>query len=363
MFSYEMSSQSGKLSVSAKKVRDSVPTRESSKVTMVQLGEQLCSDQSKTMHSPVETCASGLSSIKPKLRKPSCDDSTQVIFSKAEILHTDKCTLNGLSCGEVNFVKAPLSNQQVVNASDIELHLREIPHPSIAEVVRSRLAVGKKIKTNNCEQLQHLSEVKETPSHQIFQDHHQQSQDSDDPSESNSRNPLNELLTPSIKDLEEHSKQEGVHLEHNSDTGSDSDSDSSFSEYSVSDKRSCVPQYLFEDFLPHYLHRGENARKKHYWPFGESPEICIGSFCKLNGPDSLLEGRLFAEDLAFSQLKRILQVQTNLVENPHKQLLMYCYQSEGESPSLNSLVSKSTKPKVYIPSRSQSVGWAACKQY
>lgn len=322
MLSHEMSSQSGDYSASAKKDKGSIKTRESTKATMNILAEKGDSTPSHTLFSAVCNSASGFSEIKTKLRKPSTDESTLVISSTAEILNTNHGTLNGLSCTEVNFTKGAPSNQQVLNASEIDLHLAQGPHPLDASDMEPGMDEVKKQKRNETQEATDVSWLKHTEISPPKLRHLHEDKDSQDHSSGLNSTPPAKLKTPSQKNMEEHEQTD-------SSLESDSDSDSSFSEYSVSDRRSCLAQYLPDDYLPHFLHRGQNAKLKHYWTFGESPEICIGSFCKLKGPDNLLEGRLFAEDLAFLQLKNILNVQsslTNLEQSPDREL----YYSEGD---------------------------------
>lgn len=346
MLSHEMSSQSGDYSASAKKDKGSIKTRESTKATMNILAEKGDSTPSQTLFSAVCNSTSGFSEIKTKLRKPSTDESTLVISSTTEILNTNRGTLNGLSCTEVNFTKGAPSNQQVLNASEIDLHLAQEPHLLDASDMEPGMDEVKKQKRIETQEATDVCWLKQTHISQNKLRHLHDNEDSQDHSSDQNSTPPAKLKTPSQKNMDEHEQADS------SDSGadSDSDSDSSFSEYSVSDRRSCLPQYLPDDYLPHFLHRGQNAKLKHYWTFGESPEICIGSFCKLKGPDNLLEGRLFAEDLAFLQLKKILNVQsslTNLEQSPDREL----YHSEGdlsqrclpESPALAGTKSKATK--------------------
>lgn len=322
MLSHEMSSQSGDLSASAKKDKGSIKTRESTKATINILVENGESTPSNTLFSAVCNSASGFSEIKSKLRKPSTDESTQVITSTNDMLNTNHGTLNGLSCTEVNFTKGTPSNQQVVNASEIDIQLAQGPHQLDVSDMEPGMNELSKERPSDVRQVCWLKQAE--ISQPKLRHVHENENSEEDSSDRNSTPPA-KVKTPSPKNAEGQYQEDSS----NSSSGSDSDSDSSFSEYSVSDRRSCLAQYLPDDYLPHFLHRGQNARLKQYWTFGESPEVCIGSFCKLKGPDNLLEGRLFAEDLAFLQLKKILNVQSslsNLERYPDQEL----YQSEGE---------------------------------
>lgn len=350
MLSHEMSSQSGEYSASAKKEKGSIKTRESSQVTMNILGNTVDPLAQKNPFSAICASASGLSQMKARLRKPSADESSQLVSSTTEFLNGDPYTLNRISCVEVNFAKASASTQQVLNASEMELDVRGDMDPFQDRDFRAQL--HEPLRCHEEDMLQfsesYNNEKRLYSSIPVNREFHENEQ-----TESLLEQPkhiyMTKAETPSQNAVQDQPEMEI------SDSDSDSDSDSSFSEYSVSDHRSFLPQYSPDDYIPHFLHRGPNAKLRHYWPVGQRPEICIGSFYQLNGPDNLLEGKLFAEDLAFAQLKTILKVQSYASNLQPETIKGEQFWSEGECVLTDQRNNLSASLKADLRQRSVSI--------